>query len=75
MQALLNFFETIGDIIVSLVEFVISFFSDVVWIIETLVWAVGQFPVFLGWIPGPIQAVILITLSVVVIYKIMGREG
>ena len=75
MNAIINFFEGIGDVILAVVQFVISFFSDIVWIINTLVWAVGQIPSLLAWIPGPIQAIILVTFSVVVIYKIMGREG
>lgn len=75
MDALINFFEGIGDVIIAVVDFIISFFSDLVWIINTLVWAVGQIPNFLGWIPGEILAIITVSLSVVMIYKIMGREG
>lgn len=75
MQAIVNFFEGIGDVILAVVEFVVSFFSDIVWIIDTLLWAIGQIPSFLGWIPAQLQAVILVAFSVVIIYKIMGREG
>lgn len=75
MNAIVNFFEGIGDIIVSVVDFVISFFSDLGWIINTLLWAVDAIPGMLSWIPDEILVIIMITVSVVVIYKIMGREG
>lgn len=75
MDAIVNFFEGIGDVILAVVDFVVSFFSDLVWIINTLVWAVAQIHGLLSWIPGEILAIITITLSVVMIYKIMGREG
>lgn len=75
MQAIVNFFEGIGDVILAVVDFVISFFSDLVWIIKTVGWAVGQIPGLLSWIPAELLVIITITFSVVVIYKIMGREG
>lgn len=75
MNAILNFFEGIGNVILAVIEFVISFFGDLVWIVRTLLWALGQIPSLIIWIPGPIQSVILVGFSVVIIYKIMGREG
>lgn len=75
MNAIVNFFEGIGDVILAVVEFIVSFFSDIVWIINTLLWAVGEIPGLLSWIPAEILAILTVTLSVVMIYKIMGREG
>lgn len=75
MNAILNFFEGIGNVILAVVEFVIAFFGDLVWIVQTLLWALGQIPSLISWIPGPILSVMIVTFSVVVIYKIMGREG
>ena len=75
MNAIVNFLEGIGNVITSLFGFVVSFFSDLGWIINTLSWAVGIIPNLLGWIPAPILSLITLTLSVVMIYKIMGREG
>lgn len=75
MQAIVNFFEGIGDLLLAIVDFIISFFSDLVWIINTLVWASGQIPRLISWIPSEILAIIIVTLTVAMIYKIMGREG
>lgn len=75
MNAILNFFEGIGNVILAVIEFVVSFFGDLVWIVRTALWAVGQIPSLISWIPGPIMSVMLVIFSVVVIYKIMGREG
>lgn len=75
MQAIVNFFEGIGDVILALVEFVVSFFSDLVWIIQTLAWAVASIPSWLVWLPSEVYAIIFLMISIVVIYKVTGREG
>lgn len=31
--------------------------------------------IYLGWLPSPVYAIIITVFSVVVIYKILGREG
>ncbi|MBE6922888.1 MAG: hypothetical protein E7465_06880 [Ruminococcaceae bacterium] len=75
MQAIINFFEGFSNVITSIFEFIVSFFSDLGWLVSSLQWALGVIPLFLNWIPGPMLTIITLTLTVVMIYKIMGREG
>ena len=74
MSAIINFFEGIGNVITAVIDFIISFFGDLVWIIKTLIWCVGQIPSLFSWIPGEVSSVLMIIVSVAMIYKIMGRE-
>lgn len=75
MDALISFFTGIGDVIVSGFNFILSFVEDLVWIVQTLFWAIAQANLMLLWLPTKIMALVAVLLSVVMLYKIMGREG
>lgn len=75
MQAIVSFFEGIGNAIVTLVDFLVSIISDTVWMIKTLGTASYQALNMLNWLPEEFLGIIGIVLSVVLIYKILGREG
>lgn len=75
MDTLLDFFSSIGEIIVSIVKFVISFFQDLIYVIKLTGKVVGQIPAFFSWMPAEIISLLVILFGVVVIYKILGREG
>lgn len=70
-NALLSFFDLIG----SLVEFIIDMIKDLVYVIGLLGEMIAKIPQYIGWLPS--NAILLITtvFSIVVIYKILGREG
>ena len=75
MQGLISFFEGIGDAIVTAFQYLVSLIGDLVALVQGLLWATAQLPKFLFWLPGEIQAMILLLLSFAVLYKILGREG
>lgn len=75
MDTILNFLNGIGEAITTVIDFVISFFKDTVYMISLLVKAVSNFPNYFTWLPGPVVALLLSLISIVVIYKILGREG
>lgn len=75
MNALVSFFEGIGQAITTAISFLTSMIADLVWLIKTIFWALGQLPSFFTWIPPGLSALILGTFAAVAIYKIMGREG
>lgn len=75
MDGILNFLYGIGEAITTVIDFVISFFQDTVAMIGLLVKAVASFPNYFTWLPGPVVALLLSLISIVVIYKILGREG
>lgn len=75
MDAILGFFKGIGDAIISVFDFVISFFGDVVYIVQLTGKFLVQIPTYFSWLPAPLLGIVVAVFGIVVIYKIMGREG
>lgn len=75
MQALISFFTSLGNVVVSLVEFVIKFIKDLFYIIGLLGNLIISLPSMIGWLPSACISLTVTAFSIVVIYKIMGREG
>lgn len=68
---LVNFFE----VIMSLVDFVIGFVEDIVYVVKLCGKFVPKIPDYFSWLPTEVLALIVTAFSVVVIYKVLGREG
>ncbi|MBQ4560183.1 MAG: hypothetical protein IJA54_07690 [Tyzzerella sp.] len=76
LQTLVDFFKSIGNVIMSLVDFVISLIQDIVFVVKICGAFVLKLPdLFVGWLPSTVVVLIIGAFSVVVIYKILGREG
>ena len=75
MQSIINFFTGVADLVVSLVDFVIGLIGDIVYMVELTAVFVANIPTYFAWLPGTFVATIVIIFSIVVIYKIIGREG
>lgn len=75
MQALIDFFSGIGEMISGAIDFVIGFFSDIVYMIQLTGKFLLQIPSYFSWLPAEVLAVIILTFTIVVIYKVLGREG
>ena len=75
MDAVVSFFKGIGSAIVSAFDFIISFFQDLIYIIQLLGKFLSQLPSYFSWLPGDILALLLTLFAIVVVYKILGREG
>lgn len=75
MRTLLDFFQGIADVITGVVSFVISLFKDLISMIMMLWDVVANIPAYFSWLPGEIIALLVALISVVVMYKILGREG
>lgn len=75
MDSVIEFFKGIGDFIVSVLDFVVSFFEDLVYVITLLGKFIAQVPSYFSWLPTELIVILSSILAVVVIYKIMGREG
>lgn len=74
-KVLKNFLLSIGSVITGLVDFVIGFIEDIVYVVKLCTSFVAKIPSLFSWLPTEVLAIVVITFSVVVIYKIMGREG
>lgn len=74
MQSIIDFLSSIGEAILAAIDFVISFFGDLIYIIQLTGKFLLQLPSFLSWLPAPVVGVLLTTFAIVVIYKITGRD-
>lgn len=75
MQAILDFFQSVGDILTGVINFFISLVKDIVFIVETTAAVLLQIPQYFSWLPVQLLTVLTTVFAVVVIYKIAGREG
>lgn len=63
-----NFFSTVWD-------FLIHFFEEIVYVVKLLGTVIISIPSYFTWLPGSVISLIVLGIGIVVIYKIMGREG
>lgn len=56
-------------------DFLIQMIKDVVYVVTLCNDFVKKIPLMFSWLPSPIVSVIVIIFAIVVIYKILGREG
>lgn len=70
----MGFFESIIYYFKTIFNFIGDIFSDLIFIIESIGKAASSIPDWLGWLP--VQVVTLFTggLSLIIIYKILGRD-
>ena len=75
MDALLDFCKSFGDAVIAVFDFVIGFFQDLLYIIELTGSTLAKVPDYFSWLPSEVVSLIIVLISIVVIYKILGREG
>lgn len=75
MQSILDFLKGIGDLLVSAFQIVMDFFGDVVYVIQLTGKFFAQIPEYFSWLPAEILTVVILIFTVVVLYKVLGREG
>ena len=69
------FLEEFFNIIIAVVDFVISLVEDLIFVVSLLAQFVLKIPSLIGFFPTAVVSVLVITFSIVIIYKILGREG
>lgn len=74
MQAVIGFFQGIGSAIESVIDFVVSFFQDLVYLITLTGKFLAAIPGYFSWLPAPLLVILLPIFSIVVLYKVLGRE-
>lgn len=75
LSTLKEYIVGIGELFVSIYEFVLDFFADVVYVIKLTANFVARIPSYFSWLPAPVLALVVSIFAVVVIYKVLGREG
>lgn len=75
MQAIIDFFKSFAEIISSLVDFVIGIVEDLLYVIQLLGSLIVKIPNMFGWLPTACISLVVTTFGIILIYKILGREG
>lgn len=75
IRNVLDFLKMIGDTLISFFEFAFSLVEDLVYVIKLTGEMVIKIPSYFSWLPGEAVALIATIFSIVVIYKVIGREG
>lgn len=75
MQALLEFFQTAFGPIFTLFDWAISFWSDLIYMIGLTGKFLANIPIYFAWMPSRYVTTLYMLFCIVVVYKILGREG
>lgn len=75
LDVLKNFFLSIGSVITGLVDFVIGFIEDIVYVVKLCGSFLAKIPSLFSWLPAPVLTIIVLIFGIVVVYKVTGREG
>lgn len=82
MQTIINllssvgqFFTTLGRSIVSLIDFVMSMISDLLYLVEMLVELLPALPAFFTWLPSAAVTTVILAFSILVTLRILGRSS
>lgn len=75
MKALIGFIKGIAEGIGMAIDFLGGLISDLAYMVGLLGKFVVQIPSYLSWLPPSVVAIFVTIFSIVVVYKIIGREG
>lgn len=75
MDAILSFINDIANVINQIFSFCISLFEDIAYVIRLTGEFVQKIPSYFSWLPPEVLAIIISAFAIIVIYKILGREG
>lgn len=75
LESIKNGITSILDFFFSIGEFVVGFVKDLGTLATTLADTVSSIPDYFSWLPPELLASILAIFGIVVLYKVLGREG
>ena len=70
-----NMLKGISDWFVMIMEYIRGFFGDIVYLVKITGVFLARIPEYFSWFPSEGATLIALTFSIVVLYKIFGREG
>lgn len=56
-------------------DFLIGFIEDIVYVVKLTAEFAVNIPDYFAWLPAPVLATVVSIFAIVVIYKVLGREG
>ena len=75
LKAIKNALFGFIDMVTGLVGLVVGFFEDIAYVVKLCGTFVAKIPTFFSWLPSEALALIVTIFGIVVIYKVLGREG
>ena len=75
MQAILDFLKSIVDTVAFLIDFVIGTIKDLVYLVQLTGKFLLNIPGYFSWLPTQYLSIIVLIFTIVVLYKVLGREG
>lgn len=75
MSAIIDFLLGLGELIVSLIAFVFGMIEDLLYIVALLGSIIVKIRAMIGWLPSACITLTVTLFAVVLIYKLLGREG
>ncbi len=75
MQAIIDFFKGIAEGVGAALDFLLNTIKDLAYMVQLLGQFILDIPAYLSWLPAGVVAIFITIFSIVVIYKIIGREG
>lgn len=74
MQIIVDFFTAIGDIITFVIDFVISLFEDIVFVVQLCAQLLINIGSYFSWLPAEAISMVVVMITVIIIFRIAGRE-
>lgn len=75
LETIKDFFLTFGEVFMSITNFLIGLIEDIVYIVKLVGTLVLNIPYYFSWLPESILVLVVGIFAIVVIYKVLGREG
>ena len=74
LQNIIEFLLSLGEMINSFFQYIITFVADSVYILLTVFYVSTQIPSAFSWLPDEFVSLLVVLFAIVVIYKFCGRE-
>lgn len=75
LESISNFIEGIANSFTAIIDFLTDFVEDSIYIIDVCGKAILFVPHLFGWLPVSVAALAIGIFAIVIIYKVLGREG
>lgn len=77
-----NLIGSVTDVLVAIAnwvklafEFVFNVFYDIIYLIKLTGVFLARIPEYFSWLPAEIVSLLILIFTIVVLYKVLGREG
>ena len=75
LGGIVKFFTGFANIVTSVVDFIIGFVQDIVFVVKLTGSFLAKIPQLFSWLPASVITILVVIFGVVVVYKVIGREG